>query len=411
MQGPKNIIKFMKRNIVIERMEAEPIEEREIEIVERKGVGHPDTLCDLCAELSSEFLSQYYLKRFSTIFHHNLDKGLLVAGSSKPRFGGGKVLSPIKITIGGRATDRVGKIKIPVEKILKKKIESALAQILNLKLALIRRYFRIFIDYNPGAVNLLEVFKRTTKVGIANDTSFGVSHGPFSKTELVTLRVANLLNYYLPCRDFPFLGKDIKVMSLRKGDALYLTFSCAYIDRYFSNIKEYFKAKERVKQEVFGFIKRNFRFKEVIINHNTLDADSAKSPEEVYLTVLGLSSEHGDDGQVGRGNRVCGLITPCREMSLEAAAGKNINHPGKLYQILAHLIAQKIGKIEGVKECSVRLLSQIGKPLDQPQMASVKIISKRFNLIKDEAFEIVNNVLSHIPRIQKEIVMGKYKLF
>ena len=97
-------------------------------------------------------------------------------------------------------------------------------------------------------------------------------------------------------------------------------------------------------------------------------------------------------------------------MSLEAAAGKNINHPGKLYQILAHLIAQKIGKIRGVRECSVRLLSQIGKPLDQPQVASVKIIAKNFTFVKDKAFKIIDQTFENLTKIQLEIVKGKYPI-
>jgi len=168
--------------------------------------------------------------------------------------------------------------------------------------------------------------------------------------------------------------------------------------------------KEIVKKEIERYIKRISSFKRVKVEHNTLDNPNAKEEGEVYLTVLGLSAEHGDDGQVGRGNRVSGLITPCREMSLEAAAGKNINHPGKLYQILAHLIAQEIGKIKGVKECSVRILSQIGKPLDQPQVASIKVIAENFDQIKDRIYGLVNEKFNNLRKIQAEIVRGKYPI-
>jgi len=187
-----------------------------------------------------------------------------------------------------------------------------------------------------------------------------------------------------------------------------LTIPEAYIDKYIKDPKNYFEKKEIVEKEIERYIKRISNFKKVRINHNTLDNPNAKSEGEIYLTVLGLSAEQGDDGQVGRGNRVSGLITPCREMSLEAPAGKNINHPGKLYQILAYLLAQEIGKINGVKECSVRILSQIGKPLDKPQVFSVKILAKNFTQIKDKIYKLVNTRLDNLQKIQTEIIRGKY---
>jgi len=395
------------RNIVIEKGKGIPVQEREVEIVERKGVGHPDTICDILCETASQVLSQYYLKKFGKVLHHNLDKGLLVAGKSRPKFGGGKILAPIKITIAGRATNRVGKFKIPVKNLVLEAAKKKLKENLNLKT---EKYFKIKVDFQPGAANLKEVFKRGKGVGIANDTSFGVGHGPYSKTEKLTLAVANLLNSKKFVQKFPYVGKDIKVMSFREKDNLCLIFTVSYIDKFIKNVQDYFEKKEKVRKKIEEFVKRNFSFKKVKVEHNTLDNPKAKSEGEIYLTVSGLSAEHGDDGQVGRGNRVSGLITPCREMSLEAAAGKNIFHPGKLYQILAHLIAQKIGKIEGMKECTVKILSQIGKPLDEPQVIDVRIHTKNFNSVKDRAYKIVNETFDSLRKIQLKIIKGQYPI-
>jgi len=397
------------RNIVVEKGDFLPIEEREIEIVERKGIGHPDTICDLVCESVSCALSQYYVRKFGKVLHHNLDKGLLVAGRSQPKFGGGKILEKIKIIVAGRATDRVGNLKIPVKKIAEKATKECLKGIVSLSKN-ITQNFEIFIDYKPGAANLQEVFKRSKEIALANDTSFGIGYGPYSRAEILTLKVANFLNSPKFLKKYPFFGTDIKVMTLREKDEIILTIPGAYIDKYIKNPKDYFEKREIVKKEIEKYVNKISNFKKIKIEHNTLDNPNAKEEGEIYLTVLGLSAEQGDDGQVGRGNRVSGLITPCREMSLEAPAGKNINHPGKLYQILAHLIAQEIGKLTGVKECSVRILSQIGKPLDQPQVASVKVIAKNFNQIKDKIYKIVDEKFNNLQKIQMKIVKGEYQI-
>jgi len=399
------------KNIVIEKLTGASIEERDFEIVERKGIGHPDTICDALCEIASQSLSQYYLKKFGKVLHHNLDKGLLVAGKAKVKFGGGEVLQPIKIVIAGRATDKVGKIKIPVKRIIFKEVQNWLRKNLNFSQKEIKKNFEISINYQEGAANLKEVFKKSEEIPIANDTSFGVGHGPLSKTEKLTLEVANLINSKKFTKKFPFLGKDTKVMSLREKNRISLTLAAAFISRYIKNLKDYFKAKQKLKKEIEKYVRKNFNFDLVKIDCNTLDNPFAKSENEIYLTVTGLSSEQGDDGQVGRGNRVCGLITPCRKMSMEAAAGKNINHPGKLYQVLSFLIAQEIGKIEGVKECYVKILSEIGKPLDLPQVALIELNARNFSKAKDEAFLICQDYLNNLKKIQTEIVKGKYRLF
>jgi S-adenosylmethionine synthetase len=108
------------------------------------------------------------------------------------------------------------------------------------------------------------------------------------------------------------------------------------------------------------------------VDVNTADDDAAG---EVYLTMTGTSAECGDDGSVGRGNRVTGLITPFRTASLEAAAGKNpISHVGKIYNVLSFLAAKEIvSEVPEIHEASVYILSQIGHPLDQPLIATATI--------------------------------------
>ena len=150
-----------------------------------------------------------------------------------------------------------------------------------------------------------------------------------------------------------------------------------------------------------------------------IDVNTADDPElgRYYLTVTGCSMEAGDDGSVGRGNRVNGLITPCRPMSLEAAAGKNpVNHVGKIYNLLSNLIAQDVVKESGgnVKEIHVRILSQIGKPVDQPQVASLQILPAdgvKLAAVRKDAEAIANRWFESIDTIPQKLLTGKLNVF
>ena len=100
--------------ILVEPSPIPPLAERSIEIVERKGIGHPDTICDAVMDAISVALSQCYLREFGCVLHHNVDKGLLAAGSVALHFGGGHVQRPMELTIGDRATFKLGGQTIPV---------------------------------------------------------------------------------------------------------------------------------------------------------------------------------------------------------------------------------------------------------------------------------------------------------
>lgn len=103
--------------VVLERLERPPIGEQRVEIVERKGLGHPDSICDAVMEEISKAINGEYHRRFGRILHNNIDKGLLVAGRVRRRFGGGRVLRPMELIVGDRASFRVGKIRIPIREI------------------------------------------------------------------------------------------------------------------------------------------------------------------------------------------------------------------------------------------------------------------------------------------------------
>jgi len=391
------------RNILIETIRVQPIEEMIVELVERKGLGHPDYIADSAAEAASKALCQYYIKEYGMILHHNLDKVLLVGGQASPIFGGGEVIQPIYILVSGRATTEVirnGRVEpIPVGTIVVKAVKDW-----------IRRNFRfldpdshVVVDYRigKGSVDLVEVFKARAKAPLANDTSIGVGYAPLSTLEKLVFQTERMLNSKEFKEKLPAVGEDIKVMGLRKNKSIELTIAAAMISSQLRDVDEYVNVKEEVRERILDLASKIASDYDVRVYINTADMVEKGI---VYITVTGTSAEHGDDGATGRGNRVNGLITPMRPMSLEATAGKNpVNHVGKIYNVAASLIARKIyEQVKGVREVYVELLSQIGRPIDDPLVANVKILPETKELpqhIVSEIEVIVDEELKNITKI------------
>lgn len=390
------------RNIVIEKINALPIEQQEIEIVEKKCSGHPDTICDAICEAVSRELSKEYIKKFKKVLHHNVDKALLIAGSSQPAFLGGKIITPIKIIISGRATAKVGKKKIDVKKIVEKAAHNYLSQFH----ALNKKQYKIIVDTNEGSNILKEVFAEEKP--ISNDTSFGVGYAPFSRTEKIVLDIGKMLNSKEFIKKYPAVGEDIKVMALRQGKHVKLTISMAFVDKYIKNFDEYYDIKDKIKEE----ITEKIGVTDITINALDKPREEAKKIEDVYLHVTGLSAEMADEGQVGRGNRVNGLITPCRIMTLEAAAGKNpTRHVGKIYSVLANIIASEIVKKTSIKEVYVKILSRIGNPIDKPLVCNIQTPYELGNPETDNIRAITENWFDKIQDVTQLIIDGKVGIY
>ncbi|MCI4457240.1 MAG: methionine adenosyltransferase [Desulfurococcaceae archaeon] len=408
-----------ERNIVVEEVNVQPVETHYIELVERKGLGHPDYIADAASEASSIALSKYYKKRYGVILHHNLDKTLVVGGQSSPRFGGGEVIQPIYILISGRATTTVYTSgssepeRIPIGTLIIEAVREW-----------IKRNFRfldpdkhVIIDYKigQGSRDLRGLFETgIEKTPLANDTSFGSGYAPMSRLERAVLMTERYINSREFKNRYPEIGEDVKVMGLRLGNKAKITVASSMISHLIPDLQHYLSIKEEVKDRITDYLVKNVEFDEIEVYLNTADI-----PEKgiVYLTVTGTSAEHGDDGMTGRGNRANGLITPMRFMSLEATAGKNpVSHVGKIYNVLAFMIAEKIyNEVKGIREVYVELLSQIGRPIDQPLMAGVKVVPEQgYHLsdnIKSEIRSIVDEELANITRLTDLFVEGKLTLF
>jgi S-adenosylmethionine synthetase len=385
-----------------------------LEMAERKGRGHPDTICDALAENLSIGLARFYLERFGAILHHNVDKGLLLGGAARPAFGGGELLEPIEIILAGRATRRFRGATLPLDELaIELSREWLRRQLRGIDPS---RDVRIVPRIRETSTDLAALFLRRSGAGapLANDTSFGAGFAPLDPLERAVLAVERRLGAAHAKLAYPEIGDDVKVLGVRRGERLQLTVACALVARYVADLPDYFAKKERVRSLAAAAASEAAgRAAEVEVEVNAADGDTAES---VYLTVSGLSAEAGDDGQVGRGNRVNGLITPYRPMSLEAAAGKNpVSHTGKLYNVLAERIARALaGEVPGVDEAYCRLLSRIGSPVDEPQVVDIALRladPRAIDAVAPACSEIARAHLEGAGQLWREILEGRCPVF
>jgi S-adenosylmethionine synthetase len=356
----------------------------QFEVVERKGIGHPDTLADGISEAISRQLCQHYLEEFGQILHHNVDKVLIIAGKSQPEFGGGSILIPPSVVVGGRATKPSSK---SLGSIFNESVSSHFQKTLkNLK------EFRVEPRAEEGAPELRSLIGRG-----ANDTSIGVGFWPLAPVERLVLDLEKEI------QSVRGAGEDTKIMAVRMGDDLKIVVAAAIVSRYIGSMQDYLEAKAKIKEAVA----KRANTEDVIVN-------AADSGSNIFLTVCGTSIEMGDDGATGRGNRGNGLITPMRPMTMEAIAGKNpVSHVGKIYNVLAQRIAQEISEQDGIREAYVTLVSKIGSPLDQPMLRGVRICGDTKLTASSEARvdSIINYWLERTDDLVEEFVEGKLTVY
>ncbi|MGV8127826.1 MAG: methionine adenosyltransferase [Methanothrix sp.] len=379
------------------------------EVVERKGQGHPDTLADGISEAISRSLCRHYLEESRQILHHNVDKVLIIAGQSAPRFGGGEILKPPSVVVGGRASRLQNK---PLSEIIKDAASSHLHKtVQNLK------QFQVEPRLEQGAPELASLIGRG-----ANDTSIGVGYAPLSQTEKLILDLEDVV------RQVRGAGEDIKLMAVRRGGHLTLVVAVAMVSRFIASMEEYEEAKLAVREAVMrkagswragelpgglAGIKAG-REAEELSGGVEVYVNCADAGENIYLTVTGCSLEMGDDGATGRGNRGNGLITPMRPMTMEAIAGKNpVSHVGKIYNVLAQKCAADIAEMEGVAEAYVTLVSKIGSPISQPLLRGVQICGemKMTTTVEARVDSILDYRLEGTADLVEQFVEGKLTIY
>ncbi|PSP53773.1 S-adenosylmethionine synthetase [Halobacteriales archaeon QH_7_68_42] len=397
------------RNVRVQRAAGRTVEDQEVEIVERKGLGHPDSICDGVAEAVSRALASEYIERYGTVLHYNTDETQLVAGESATAFGGGEVLKPIYLLIVGRATKEYEGETFPAETIALEAAREYLTE--NFPYLDVDSDIVVDVSLGEGSGDLQTVFGEEGAVPMANDTSYGVGHAPLTETEQVVYNVERRLNGEYAA-DNPVVGQDIKVMGKREGDRMDVTVAVGTVDRYVSGLDEYRETIEAVREYVHD-VATDYTDRAVEVSVNTADNYDEGS---IYLTTTGTSAEHGDDGSVGRGNRANGLITPNRPMSMEATSGKNpVNHIGKIYNLLSTEIAESVvDEVDGIRQLQIRLLSQIGRPIDEPHVADASVVTEEGVAVPEVEHEIeaaIDEELAAVTDVTQRVIDGELSTF
>ena len=404
----------MTSRIIVHESPAIPVHKQRIEIVERKGKGHPDTICDAIAERISVELSQAYQQAFGRVLHHNIDKCLLVAGQVDCHLGGGRVKEPMRLVIGDRAAMGLDRKTLPVAEMATEAAQNWFR--LNLPHVDPEKHVRYQVELKPVSPELGAIFECDRGPLPANDTSAAVGYAPLTPTERLVLDIERHLNGSLFKTEFPETGEDVKVMAVRLDQELSLTVAMPFLAKAIHSEKAYFRLRTKILKELESYVNdQPHGCKQIQVVLNALDRRN-KGIKGMYLTLLGTSAEHGDSGQVGRGNRACGVIALNRPMSGEAAAGKNpVSHVGKIYNILAHELASRLtDQLRSLEEVTVWLNSTIGQRIDQPMVTVVQAALKKgipLKRVQGDIQTIVQDGLDDMRTFCESVAKGEYSVY
>jgi S-adenosylmethionine synthetase len=230
--------------VTIEALAGPPVAARRLELVERKGLGHPDTICDSVAEAISLGLNRLYLQRVGAILHYNVDKALLIAGQCTKGFGWGELSRPMELVVGDRATLELDGLPLPVEETAQEAVEGWLARHLP--------HIRPGVDLGTrvalasGSAQLRRIVGPADGEIVANDTAGASGYAPLSPTEALTLAVERYLNGQDFKDRFPETGQDVKVLAVRRDVRVALTVAMPLLARSTASERAYFERKEAV---------------------------------------------------------------------------------------------------------------------------------------------------------------------
>jgi len=396
-----------------------------IEVVERKGIGHPDTLSDHLAEALSRAYSRHTQERFGMVLRHQFDKTGLMCGRCKVSFGDGEILEPIRVLVNGRASARLGDEVIPVRELLVDTVKSFLGErlpnidpekdlriIYEVRDGLHSTTGGIFGGPDADAASIHYRFHPRSLADLpestvvqSNDTSLGCASGPYTPLEQLVLEIEDTLLAQSGSDAVPWLGTDIKTMAVRQGEEVSITVAAPMLSRVTPCPEDYF-ARVHVVEGIIRRLAKEIMPAQELVRLTVNSADDLEG-RKLYMNYTGSSIESGDEGLVGRGNRMGGVIAPLRPWTMEGISGKNpVYHVGKVYSVAAFEIAQRLAG-KGLPS-SVYLINRMGQPLSDPWVAHVEVDVGSAARREIEA-EVVS-VMTDLAAITEGILSQRYRL-
>ena len=393
--------------LVVEALQQAPVAARRVELVERKGLGHPDTICDSLVEAVAVALNRLYRERTGRLLHYNIDKALLVAGRCVKGFGRGEMTGPMRLIVGDRATLEVDGVALPIQETMRAAVDAWLRA--HLPRVRPGTDLQVQSALAPGSAELAAIFAASAGPAVSNDTSAASGWAPLTPTERLVLEAEQFLNGAEFKARFPDTGQDVKVFGVREDDRLTATVAMPLFATDVASERRYFARKG----EILDALAARFRDAPLAVDWrlNNLDAPG-RGADGTYLTVTGTSAEDADSGQVGRGNRVGGLIAHARPTSGEAAAGKNAaTHVGKIYGVLSHELARQVhARCSELPEVYVHLMARIGDPVDRPWAAVHVILPPGVGLedVEPTIRQVMQQGLAGLPAFREALLRGEY---
>lgn len=353
------------------------------EAVERKGIGHPDTIADMIADEFNRLYLIYCMDHFDRPLNHSVDKTVVVGAASRSWLGGFEIIKPITVHIIGKFAESFEGERLPLEQLARQATDNLLpvvtrrAQIMDCCRFMLENGAGIQPDHSATFYRPLQTTQGNDpgRELVANDTVVAVG---VAKQEDLGTSIRNLETYITRgFDDFPnhhsFFGTDVKIAAIAEHGRLSVTLCIPVHPESVSSVAQYLELIDFAKQRVSSFISQQSaftRFSDVMLHFNTKDVGN-----RIYIAPFGTALGKGDSGAVGRGNRLCGYIDYVEPSSVEAPAGKNpLNHVGKIYQILAQHIAEYLLKSAGLEACRVTIFTQNGRPLTDPVSIRLDVV-------------------------------------
>ncbi len=375
------------------------VEGLEYEVVERKGLGHPDTLADGIAESISLAYSKHCIETFGLVLHHNVDKISILGGLCDIRYGYGEMIKPIRLILNGRMSKSFASVPIDIERMQKDSATGYLKERLprfDIERRLEVHNFVTSNSRNPYFFNPRDASDLPEHTSAyANDTSTMTGFWPLSELEKSVLRCECSFYEKSMKPKFSFVGQDIKVMAVRSGNSAKFVVCAPFFASQITDEKDYFEKKQIVYEYLLWQLRNGENSHDITLDLNTEDnrVNKARKPlaRELYFCVSGSALDYGEEGVVGRGNRTYGLISCMRPSTAEAICGKNpVYHVGKVYNYVLREVSRLISE---EFDCKVDLVATTrnGDPLYDPSKLNVNASKK---LDKDKVTQLIKRSLA-----------------